>query len=218
MADRPIPLLAGISLNAVQSIEHTLDAGFRSTPIAGLDGELQQRAGRTSHRVRIRGSIFGASPADDLKALQEAAAKGEEVTFSADITKALDLQKVVISAFGAIEAAGQPGAYQYDLTLVESPPLPPPAEISGFGGLDDFGLGDLGFDTDLLSDLESLAGDVAGAVGDALQAIDALSALANLDGLSLGNFLGPIGDAAGRAGAIGSNVRNAFDELAGLLS
>lgn len=218
MADRPIPLLGEVSLSSVQRIEHSLDAGFVSTPIAGLPGELQQRSSRLSHRVRIHGSIFGASAAADLESLQSAAAAGDEIAFSADITKALELQKVVIVEFHAAEVAGQPGCYLYDLALAESPPLPPPAEVSGFGGLDDFGLGDLGFDTDILGDLESLAGDIASAVDDALAAVDALGALANMDGLSLGNFLTPIGDATGRVGEVGARVQSAFRDLSQLLA
>jgi hypothetical protein len=217
MAERPIPLLGDISLSSVQRIEHSLDAGFASTPIAGLAGELQQRANRLSHRLRIQGSILGATAADDLAALETAAAAGEELTFSADISKALDLQKVVIVELHAAEVAGQPGVYFYDIALAESPPLPPPAQVSGFGGLDDFGLGDLGFDTDVLGDLESLAGDIAGAVNDALQVVDALGALANMDGLSLGNFLTPISDTAGRLGTIGSSVQSAFQGLSDAL-
>ena len=75
---------------------------------------------------------------------------------------------------------------------MESPPLPPPAQVSAFGGLDDFGVGDLGFDTDILGDLEDLAGDIAGAVDDALNVIDQLGALSNLDGLSVDGVLQPL--------------------------
>ena len=213
MPDRPVPLLGSISLNSVQRIEHALDSGFSSTPIAGLAGELQQRSNRLSHRIRIEGTLFGVSAADDLKALQEAAAKGEELTFSADISKALDLQKVVIGNFHVTEAGGHANFFHYDLALAESPPLPPPAQVSGFGGLDDFGLGDLGFDSSILGDIADLAGQVAGAVNDALSVIDALSALTNLDGLDLGNFLKPMSDSAGRVGSIGSNVQKAFGGL-----
>jgi hypothetical protein len=218
MPDRPIPLLGDISLESVQRIEHSVDSGFASMPIAGLPGELQQRASRLSHRVAIEGVLFGAAAADQLKSLQEAAANGEELTFSADITKALDLQKVVITRFEAVEVAGNPARFSYRVLLAESPPLPPPAQVSGFGGLDDFGLGDLGFDTDILGDIADLAGEIAGAVTDALQVLDALSALTNLDGLELGNALAPISDAADRVSSIGTDLQRAFGSLSELLS
>ena len=214
MPDRPVPLLGSISLKSVQRIEHALDSGFCSTPIAGLPGELQQRSNRLSHRVRIEGTLFGDTAADDLKTLQDAAAKGEELTFSAEISKALDLQKVVIQNFYASEVGGRTNFFRYQLALTESPPLPPPAEVSGFGGLDDFGLGDLGFDTSILGDIADAAGQVAGAVNDALAVVDALSALTNLDGLDLGNFLKPMSDSAGRVGSIGGNVQKAFSGVA----
>src|SRR5215813_6102735 len=213
MPTRPVPLLGNISLNSVQRIEHALDSGFSSTPIAGLAGELQQRTNRLSHRVRIEGTLFGDSAADDLKSLQQAAANGEEVTFSADISKALDLQKVIISNFYATEGGGHANFFRYDLDLTESPPLPPPAQVSGFGGLDDFGLGDIGFDTDILGDIANAASGIAGAVNDALNVVDALSALTNLDGLDLGNFLKPMSDSAGRVSSIGGNVQKAFGDL-----
>jgi hypothetical protein len=213
MPDRPVPLLGSISLKSVQRIEHGLASGFSSTPIAGLAGELQQRTNRLSHRVRIEGTLFGDSAADDLKSLQQAAANGEELTFSADISKALDLQKVVITNFYAAQGSGHANFFRYDLDLTESPPLPPPAQVSGFGGLDDFGLGDLGFDTDILGDIADAAASVAGAVNDALSVVDTLSALTNLDGLDLGNFLKPMSDSADRVSSIGGNMQKAFGGL-----
>lgn len=213
-----VPLLGDISLEYVQQIEHSHDSGFVSTRIAGLAGELQQRAGRRSHRIRIVGILFGETTTDALKTLQQSAATGDELTFSADITAALDLQKVVITAMRAVEVAGQANRFSYELHVTESPPLPPPAEISSFGGLDDFGLGDLGFDTDILGDLQSLAGEVAGAVDQALDAIAQLGALANLDGLQLGDFLSPIGQSVDQVGKLGTQFKDALRDVADLFS
>ncbi len=211
-----VPLLGDLSLEFVQTVEHYHDSGFVSTRIAGLAGELQQNAGRLSHRIRIHGLLFGDGAADALKSLQQAALDGAELTFSADISSALDLQKVVITSLRALEAAGQQNRFSYELHLAESPPLPPPAEISGFGGLDDFGLGDLGFDTDLLGDLQDLAGDIAGAVDAALDVIDALSALTNLDGLQLGNFMEPITNTTNEISDIASQFKDAARGLGDL--
>ena len=68
------------------------------------------------------------------------------MTFSADITTALEVQKMVIESFRAEQYVGPAGQIHYAIVLAESPPLPPPAQVSAFGGLDDFGLGDMGFD------------------------------------------------------------------------
>src|SRR3979409_1641149 len=105
---RPVPLLGDISLEFVQRIEHSLDSGFASTPIAGLPGDLQQRTSRRSHHIHITGVLAGDTAKDDLKKLQDAGSAGDELDFSADITSALDLQKVVIKELKSIESAGEP--------------------------------------------------------------------------------------------------------------
>jgi hypothetical protein len=215
---RSIPLLGDISLEAIQQIEHSLDTGFVPTRIVSLSGTLQQRAGRPSHQIHIVSLLAGSEAKGQLETLQQAAATGEELTFVADISSALDLQKVVITGFRSLEVAGHPQLYHCQISLAESPPLPPPAQVSGFGGLDDFGLGDLGFDTDILGDLEDLAGDIAGAVDDALAAIDQLSALANLDGLSLDGVLAPMDTVVSEVGQIASGFTDAAQTLSNLFS
>jgi hypothetical protein len=206
MPDRPIPLLGSISLDSVQHIEHSLDAGFAGSRIVGLDGELQQRAGRPSHDIRIKGVLFGESASENLGTLQTATTTGEELTFSADISSALDLQKVVIREMRAEQLAGEPSRVRYELLLRESPPLPPPAEVSAFGGLDGFGLGDLGLDLGALQDLASLAGDIASAISTAIEAVGALEDIAGLiegfDGL-----MDPLGDLVDRTRATGDQFR-----------
>jgi hypothetical protein len=207
---RPIPLLGDVALDAVHHVEHALDAGFVATPIAGLEGELQQRTARGSHRILLRGTLFGDGAADALGKLQGAAADGAELPFSADITTALDLQQVVVEAFQASEAGGRPGAWTYEVVVAESPPLPPPAELSPFGGLGDFGLGDLGVDLGVLDDIAAAAGEVAGAVDAALDVVDQLSSLADLGSLgSLGGLLEPLGRQAGGVQAAGEGLGGA---------
>lgn len=75
-----IPLLDDIPLTAIQSMEHMLDAGFIPTSVAGLDGQVQQRLHRPSHKIHITGILEGETKLDDLATLQEAAASGEEIT------------------------------------------------------------------------------------------------------------------------------------------
>lgn len=204
---RPIPLLGDIELDAVQRVEHALDGGFGATRIAGLPGELQQRTSRPSHRIQIAGVLHGDAAADQLKTLQQQASDGAELTFAANITTALDLQKVVITGFRVVELAGQPNRFSYQLGLAESPPLPPPAEVSGFGGLDDFGLGDLGFDTDILGDIADLAGDIADAVDTALDVVNALDALASLGDLGgIGGVFDPLNEPMAKVGEVASGL------------
>ncbi len=217
MTERSVPLLGGISLELVQRIEHSLDGGFAATPIAGLAGDLQQRTNRRSHRLLIAGVLAGDKAADELKKLQDAASKGEELDFSSDITSALDLQKVIIAEMHSIEAAGEPHRFDYSVVLVESPPLPPPAQVGGgfgdFGGLGDFGVGDLGFDTDILGDLQDMAGEIAGAVDAAMSAVDAISALANASALDVGNLLQPLQQATDRLSTLAPQLQGAMQGL-----
>src|SRR5207344_1630404 len=115
------------------------------------------------------GALLSQTAADDLKKLQEKASSGEEITFTADITSALDVDKMVIESFIAEQRVGPAGQYIYRIVLAESPPLPPPAELSSFGGLGDFGLGDMGFD---VGALEDIAGDIADQAGAVMDAVD----------------------------------------------
>lgn len=222
MPERAVPLLGDISLELVQRVEHHVDAGFTSTAISGLDGELQQRTGRGSHRIVITGVLAGPDAATQLETLQQAAAAGEELNFAADIVTALELDKVVITGFSAVEGAGEPGRFQYETELAESPPLPPPAVVEGFGGLDDFGFGDLGFDAldGVLGDLADLAGEVAGAVDAAMDVVGQLSALAALASggvdLNVAGLLRPIEEAVGSVSSIGERLAGATNRLGGL--
>lgn len=212
MSDRPVPLLGDIALESVQRIEHALDAGFAGSRIVGLDGELQQRAGRASHEIRIAGVLIGDGAATTLGEMQSAAEDGEELTFSADITSALDLQKVVIRSFRAEQIAGEPARSRYVLELRESPPLPPPAEVSAFGGLDGFGLGDLGFDPGVLGDIAGAAGEIAGAVETAMAAVSVLGDIAGLvDGFK--GVMDPLQGAVDDTSKIGEQFRQATRAL-----
>lgn len=212
-ASRPIPMLGDISLEKVQRIEHEVKGGFVPLQIPGLAGQVMQRTERHSHRIRIRGVLFGETAATDLETLQTAASEGQEVTFSASIVTALDLQRVVIDSFRASEEAGKSNFYEYELLIAESPPLPPPAQVSGFGGLDDFGLGDLGFDTDILGDLLDQAGAIASAIDDAMQLVDQLGALTGIRDLTTGGLIAPLERVAGNVGDLGAQLGDALNSL-----
>lgn len=217
MSGPSMPLIGDIALSAVQLVEHAQDGGFVSTRIAGLPGELQQRLARPSHRIRLAGVLFGADALDNLGTLQKAAQDGNELTFAADITTALDLKKVVIASFWAQAEAGAPDRYLYEVILVESPPLPPPAQVSAFGGLGDFGLGDLGFDTSILGDIADAASKVASAVEQAVAVVDTLQALSKLGDLNIsGGVMKPVEDAVGRVGKLGNAFKKAGGDLASM--
>ena len=212
-------MIDDLALTAVQEVRQESHQGFAAHRIAGLDGAVHQRIGRLSHRVELRGRLVPPTAAADLEALQQKAADGAEVSFTADITTALAVDKMVIESFSASQVVGPADQYGYAVVLVESPPLPPPAELSPFGGLDDLGFGDVGFDDlgGVLDEIADQAAAVTEAVDAALDAVDQVTALASLvDGLdlsSLANPLKPLTDQVGSLAALGEPA----GRLAGLL-
>jgi len=219
----PAPMVDDLELRAVQWIRQETEQDFVRQRVAGLPGTLHQKLGRRSHRVLLQGYLLPETAADDLKKLQQKASAGDEVTFTADITTALEVERMVIESFRAEQGVGPAGQVAYELVLAESPPLPPPAELSSFGGLGDFGLGDLGFDPGALGALAAELQDQAGGLMEmadaALDAVDQLSSLASLADLAnLGNPLGPILDKASELGALGpaaEGVLGALKKLTG---
>src|SRR5262245_4149486 len=146
-------MIDDVELKAVQWIRQEADQGFVRHDVAGLAGTLHQRLGRRSHRVLLAGVLLPDTADDDLAKLQQKASSGDEVSFTADIATALEIDKMVIESFVAEQRVGPAGQIAYRIALAESPPLPPPAEVSSFGGLGDFGVGDLGFDPGALGDV-----------------------------------------------------------------
>jgi hypothetical protein len=199
-----------LQLGAVQWLRQETEQGFAQQRVAGLDGTLHQKVGRWSHRLLVTGMLMPATATDDLAALQTKVAGGAEVTFTADIATALAVEKMVIESFAAEQVPGNAGQYSYTLVLAESPPLPPPAELSPFGGLDDLGgLGDLGFDdlAGVVGGIADAAGAVTGALDAAMDAVQAVQGLAALAGglgdlSSLSDPLRPITDKLGELGSL----------------
>jgi phage protein U len=219
-----VPMIDDLELKAVQRIRQQTDQAFAEQRVVGLDGTVHQRVGRRSHRVLLTGVLLPETAAADLETLQTKAAAGEQIAFTADITTALAIEHMVIESLAAEQVVGAGGQYAYAIALAESPALPAPAELSPFGGLGDFGLGDLGFDAgaldDLLGDVLEQAGELSGALDaalDVVSAIGALAALADLDLGDLSNPLKPVSDKVGELGAIGETAGGVIASLGALL-
>jgi hypothetical protein len=217
------PMIDDVELKAVQWIRQETNQDYVRQRIAGLNGTLHQDLGRSSHRVTIAGVLLPETAPDDLKKLQNKAGAGVEVTFTADITTALSVDKMVVESFTAEQHTGPAGQFSYCITLAESPPLPLPAEVQSFGGLGDFGLGDLGFDAgalgDVLSDVSSQAGAITGAIDAATDAVQAISALSHLGNLAnIGNPIKPLSDKVAELGKLGDPVSKLTGALGGLFS
>jgi hypothetical protein len=200
---RPIPMLGDLALDFVTAVETRLAQRVVGLPIVGLAGDAQQRLGRASHEIELHGLVVGTDARAKLGELQGKAAAGEELDFTADIASALELAKVVVIEASFAEHAGLPDRYGYRVVLRESPPLPPPAEASPFGGLDGF---DLGFDPDalggVLGDVLDQASALQEAVSAVADAVDQIQALAGLADLALGNPLTPLQDEAGSLSSV----------------
>ncbi|MEA2933137.1 MAG: hypothetical protein QOI56_1922 [Actinomycetota bacterium] len=217
-------MIDDLELVAVQWVRQQTEQGFARSRVAGLDGVLHQKVGRASHTVVLSGMLLPATATDDLKALQDKAAAGAEVTFTADITTALEIDKMVIEWFAAEAVPGSAGQYSYTVALAESPPLPPPAEVSPFGGLDDLGgLGDLGFDdlAGALGDIADAASAITGALDAVMDIADKVQGLAALAGgigdlASLGSPLKPITDKIGELGSLPGQLAGLPGLLGGL--
>lgn len=206
------PMIDDVELKAVQYIRQETEPDFVRQKIAGLGGTLHQSLGRRSHRVVVQGLLLPESATDDLKKLQDKVKSGAEVSFTADITTALEIEKMVIESFRAEQRVGPAGQIQYVLVLAESPPLPPPAEVSKFGGLDDFGLGDLGFDPSaiggVLENIADQANSIMETASAAMEAVQKLEALANLGKLAdLGSPLKPVTEQVGEVSKIGDALK-----------
>ncbi|MEX2262650.1 MAG: hypothetical protein WD696_11905 [Bryobacteraceae bacterium] len=213
-AARAIPVIDDLALDYVTHARQRTVHRSLSLAIPGLAGDVQQVTGRASYEIDLTGVIVGDDAADKLKALQEKVAAGTEATFTADIANALELDKVLVVSAEFQERGGRPRYYDYRLLIRESPVLPPPAELSPFGGLDGF---DLGFDTDLLGDIADLAGDLQNAIEQVAGALDTLQALAGLADLGLNNPLTPMVEAADSLGSAGEGGGDVAGRLSNLL-
>lgn len=215
---RPIPMIDDLALEYVARARQSIRQRIVPLAVAGLDGEVQQVLGRASHQIELAGVIVGEDAADKLGALQKKAASGEESDFTADITTALELSKVIVVAADFEEQAGRPGYFDYRLILHESPPLPPPAELASLGGLAG---ADLGFDADILThiqdDIANRAGELQNAIETVSDTLDTLQSLAGLGDLSLSNPLTPMSEEAGKLGSSGAGAVDAGSKLGGLL-
>lgn len=208
-----VPMIDDVELKAVQFIRQESDQDFVEQKVAGLDGRLHQKLGRGSHRVFLSGALLPETAQSDLRKLQAKAAAGEEVTFTADITTALTIDKMVIETFAAEQHVGPAGQISYAITLAESPALPAAEEIGSFGGLDALGVGgDLGFDAaalgSVLEDVTAQAGAALEAADKIATALEQLQTLSKLADLRLGgNPVKPMAETAGRVAAVAARVQ-----------
>jgi hypothetical protein len=124
MADRP--MLGGVELPLVQRMAVDRGELLAQHSVPGLEGDFFQDESRRSTRVRLDGIFTGDNAGDNVDKLRQAFRGGEPVSFTADITTATSLDKVVIERFTVRQLAGKSDRYDYAVDLVEylDPPKP----------------------------------------------------------------------------------------------
>lgn len=189
------PMLGDFELPRVTRLE-TLEArDYLELPVPGRAGSLFQDLNRRPARIVVEGSVFGEQNGlDFLGSIREKYLAGEAMTFTSDIATGTDIQYVLLQQLHVQAEASAPDQIDYAVWLAECPPPPPP------GGLLD------GIDTGLLD-------AAAGMLGDAMGALDALSALGSVPDISnptgaLANVLQDTAPAMGQLGEIGSGLRD----------
>jgi hypothetical protein len=142
------PMIGEWEVPRIERIETLEERRIVRLPVPGLLGDIQQDLGAASLNVEIRGSLQGDEARDAfLESLRKSFRAGDPVTFSADITNAASLDRVLIDELELAEVNQAAGSFRYRIVLREyvEPPAPPPS-------VDDLGR-DLGGDLDSLASL-----------------------------------------------------------------
>ncbi len=160
------PVLGDWEIPRIAAIEAQEDRRFVELPVPGRVGSLYQDLNRQPLRVALSGSLYGDEPRNEfLTALREKFHAGDPVTFVADILTATEVQYVIIDTLEVAESGRRPDETTYRIILRESPPPPPPPDP--LGGIDD--------------GLLDGAGDLLDSVTGALDALEMLGSIPNID-------------------------------------
>jgi len=165
--------------------------------VPGRPGSVFQDLGAESTVIEIAGSLYAEEERTGF--MDEARSRflaAEPLTFVADITRATDIQYVLIESLVLEERGDRTDETAYRLRLRESPPPPPPPDP--FGAID-------------TSLLDQAAGFVD-AVSGALDAIDALGDIPDFSDPSslLGGATDQVIDALDGLASIGGQLQELF--------
>jgi outer membrane protein OmpA-like peptidoglycan-associated protein/peptidoglycan hydrolase-like protein with peptidoglycan-binding domain len=130
------PILGGIQLQLVQTVEVDEREVLAEHSVPGLEGDFLQRLGRRATRVEVRGVLLGTQVRPAMEKLRAQFRAAEPVSFVADIATATKVGQVLIEELGVREVAGAPERYAYAFALREylapaaqsnQPATPPPS-------------------------------------------------------------------------------------------
>jgi hypothetical protein len=193
------PMLGDWEIPRIASIETLEHRAFVELDIPGKVGSLFQDMNSRPTRVALQGSLYGDEKRNEfLESLREKYRAGEPVTFVADILTATEVQYVIIERLYMEEKGTDPDQMAYVIVLRESPPPPPPADPLG------------GIDAGLLDQ----AGEFLDSVTGALDAIDLLGSVPNIDDPTppLRNTLDGVSSAVEGLGGIAGSLNELFGE------
>jgi hypothetical protein len=165
--------------------------------VPGRTGAVYQDLGAEAAVIELAGSVFTEEERSAFfEDVRSRFAEGEPLTFVADILTATDIQYVLIDSLVFEERAERAGELSYRMRLRQSPPPPPPPDP--FGAID--------------SGLLDAASGFADAIGDAMDALDALSNIPDFSDPSalLGGTTDEALAAMNRIGEIGSRLQSLF--------
>src|SRR5437879_5777234 len=105
-------MLGSFELDGIEAIQSSERRALVEHRVPGLAGSYFQDLGTAPHRIVITGSAHGDDARDAfLKGIRDLYNKGEETTFSADITTSTDLTDVVIEDLDVAEISGAPDSF-----------------------------------------------------------------------------------------------------------
>jgi len=120
------PMLDDVELQQVQEVEAEEKEALAQQSVPALEGDFLQDLGRRATRVSVSGVLSGDKAGDGLKKLREKFQAATPVPFTADVSTATKVDKVLIEDMGVRDLAGKPERFEYAFTLREFTPPPPP--------------------------------------------------------------------------------------------
>lgn len=123
------PMLDDVELKHVQKVEAEDEQVLAEHGVPALEGDFLQDLGRRVTRFTLIGVMTGTEAGDQLNTLRLKFRNAEPVSFVSDIATATTVDKVLIEEFGVRELAGKPERFEYQFTLREFLPAPPPIVV-----------------------------------------------------------------------------------------
>jgi hypothetical protein len=186
------PMLGSFALDGIEYIESSESRALVEHRVPGLAGDYFQDMGSVPNTIIVGGTKSGDEARDDfLNGVREIFNKGEQTTFVADINTATDITEVVIEDLEVAEIGGAPDNFRYVIKLRKyiKPPEPPATDL---------------LDTGILDDALGLV--------DALNALDALGSIPNIDDPTkpLRGMLDGVKSAVGDLGGVTASLAELF--------